>query len=223
MTEKNDPAARWHSLEIQLRADLYERARERGIDIGDLCNRALTDALGPDHRDAQSCMLPASVIIARDGGSPGVPAALPVPAAKALHPVINAEDPSASTKVKLAKRQPAAVPQPQDTKPAPPGITPPKELPEKGKDIRRQKKVPVRKTRQDLMKMFFASSVSREDDGGEGTSKEAMYEAFARWCREHRIQPVPDRRALTVALKNQFALQETELHGVPSWVGVRLK
>jgi len=222
MTEKNDPAVRWQPLEIWLRADLYERARERGIDIGDLCNRALAEALGPDPRGVQSCAPPPSVIIARDGGSPNLPAALPVPTTKDLHPVINAEDPSASTKVKLAKRHPAAVPQPHLPVPVTKENTPPAVLPEKVTGAQRQKKPPVKKTRHELMKMFFSTSVSREDEGGEGTSKDAMYDAFARWCREHRILPVPDRRALTVALKNQFALQETEIHGVPSWMGVRL-
>jgi hypothetical protein len=71
--------------------------------------------------------------------------------------------------------------------------------------------------------MFFASEVASEDAPGTGVSKDVMYETFARWCREKRIQPVPDRRSLTVALKNQFALQETVIEGVSSWAGIRLK
>jgi hypothetical protein len=223
MTAKNDPAARWHPMEIRLRADLYERACERGIDVGDLCNRALADALGPDPMEVQSCAPPASVIIARDGGSPGLPAALPVPTTKALHPVINADDPSASTKVKQAKRHPAAVPQPHLPGPATKETPPPAVLPEKVPGARQQKKPKVKKTRHELMKMFFASEVTREDTPGAGVSKDAMYETFARWSREKRILPVPDRRSLTVALKNQFALQESVIEGVPSWTGIRLK
>ena len=42
-------------------------------------------------------------------------------------------------------------------------------------------------------------------------------------CRERRITMAPDRKNLTVALKNQFAMNEKVVDGEPSWVNVRLK
>jgi hypothetical protein len=222
MTEKND-SSQWHPTEIMLRADLYQKAHERGIDIGDLCNRALSEALGPDHRKVQAPTPPSSVIVARDGGTPGLHEASPLPPAATLHPVINADDPSASTKVKLAKRLPVAVTPQHPAAPEAKEITPSAPVPKKGPVARREKLPAVKKSRTDLLKMFFSSTVSREEGEGSGVSKDEMYETFVRWCRERRILPVPDRRSLTVALKNQFALQETAIGGVPSWKGTRLK
>jgi hypothetical protein len=229
MTEQKDPAARWHPTEVVLRADIYRMACEKGIDVGDTCNRALADALGIDYRQkVQEPVLLSSVIIARDGGSAGQPAPSPVPpAAKDLHPVINADDPSASTKVKLAKQHQAAkVPQPAPAPVRRPGAkdgTPVPAAPKKGTAARQGKGPTGKRSLHEVLKTFFSSRISREADQGAGVSKDEMYETFARWCREHRILPVPDRRSLTVALKNQFALQETVIGGVPSWTGINLK
>ena len=69
----------------------------------------------------------------------------------------------------------------------------------------------------------MAEAVVREASGEGSVTKDTLYQAFSRWCREHRIAPVPDRKALTVALKNQFAVQEKMADGVPSWTGIRLR
>jgi len=227
MTEKNDPAVPWHPLQIKIRTDLYQKALEQGLDIGDLCNRALADALGHDLQKVRTPTPPSSVIIAKNGGTAALPVLVPVPAMKALHPVINADDPSASTKVKQAQQhkaagvQPEAAPvQPAESRIGKPPVT---ATPKKGSAAGKDRNAAGRKSRHDLLKMFFASEVTREDAPGAGVSKDAMYETFARWCREKRILQVPDRRSLTVALKNQFALQETAINGIPSWTGIRLK
>jgi hypothetical protein len=227
MTEKNDPAVHWHPLEIKLRTDLYQKALERGLDISDLCNRALEEALSHDHQKGREPGPSSSVIVARNGGTARLSVVVPVPAVKALHPVINADDPSASSKVKQAKQHQTARVQPE-TAPVQPsegtiGKPPVAAIPKKGPAARKDKKATGKKSRHELLKMFFASEVAREDAPGAGVSKDVMYETFARWCREKRILPVPDRRSLTVALKNQFALQETVIEGVPSWTGIRLK
>ena len=53
--------------------------------------------------------------------------------------------------------------------------------------------------------------------------KDELYEIFVRFCRDHRITPVPEKKAVTVALKNQFALTEKPVGGKSCWTGVRLK
>ena len=65
-----------------------------------------------------------------------------------------------------------------------------------------------KKPKGDALKTFFSQTIARTDDTGERVRKDELYELFARFCRDHRITPVPERKAVTVALKNQFALTE---------------
>jgi hypothetical protein len=85
------------------------------------------------------------------------------------------------------------------------------------------KNTPKKKGTGTDLKKFIAESILREDAENASITKEALFLAFARWCRERRITQAPDRKALTVALKNQFALNEKIVDGEPSWVNVRLK
>ena len=73
------------------------------------------------------------------------------------------------------------------------------------------------------LKKFVTEMILREDLENASITKEALYQAFARWCRERRITMAPDRKNLTVALKNQFAMNEKVVDGEPSWVNARLK
>jgi hypothetical protein len=230
MTEKNESAATWHHTTVVLREDIYRMAHDRGIDISDACNRVLADKMGIDYRQKQleEPAVPASVIIARDGVSARGPAAAPASPSKGLQPVINADDPGARTKVKQAGRQTMtgarldtpgpAQPREEKTVDVPPALVPKKE------PVTREEKKPAgKKPKREGLKIFFSSKISRQDDQHATLSKDELYETFARWCRDHRILPVPDRRSVTVALKNQFALRETVVDGVPSWLGIRLK
>jgi hypothetical protein len=230
MTEKNESAAAWHPTAVILRADIYRMAHDRGIDISDVCNRALADRMGMDYRQKllEEPVVPASVIVARDGASPGGPPAAPASPAKDLQPVINADDPGARTKVKHAKRQimtgarqetpVPAQPREEKTMAPPPAVVPKKE------PVTREEKTPAgKKPKREGLKIFFSTKLTRQDDQDATISKDELYETFSRWCRDHRILPVPDRRSVTVALKNQFALRETVVGGVPSWAGIRLK
>ena len=76
------------------------------------------------------------------------------------------------------------------------------------------------------IKKFVATRIVRSGEGG-GTDtvipKEELYLRFVNWCGEHEIHPVPDRRAFTVALKTQCAIQERSIGGMPYWVNVRVK
>ena len=69
--------------------------------------------------------------------------------------------------------------------------------------------------------------VARESDlggdAGDHVGKDEFYELFARFCRENRITPVPERKAVTIALKTRFALSETGADGSQVWTGIRVK
>jgi len=82
---------------------------------------------------------------------------------------------------------------------------------------------PKKKAKGTPIKKFMADCVVREDTENCHVTKDLLYQAFTRWCREHRITPVPDRRAVTVTLKNQFAMTEKTIGGEPSWTNLRLK
>ena len=219
----------WRTVVLPVRTDILEEAERQGVDINGVCNRALAAAvgIGYDPREKVDRTARNPVIIARDaaGLPPTVPPAQPAPApAGDLHPVINADDPAAVISVKRRARSPPlrpattvpvaaeehAVPVPSD-----PAVKPAR--PKAGKSA------PKKKGGSPALRKFIAETILREDADNAWITKEALYQAFVRWCREHRITTTPDRKTLTVALKNQFALSEKITDGEPSWMNVRLK
>jgi hypothetical protein len=247
MTGKTKTGASWHSTTVVLQAEIYRRAMEQGIDISDACNQALAGLTGctVEHRPPQRSQAPPPpVIIAKNGAGPAIPAREHGPA-PALHPVINADDPAAPAKVVQTKARPH---QKGQTAPAgtpgghgPAGTAPPfpPEIPAAGAPVPEPAApaaLPVKKPaaprgrtrpagkrgKTDALKAFFAAAVHRTGDTGDRVGKDELYERFARFCREHQVTPVPDRRAVTVALKNQYALTEKAENGKEGWVGIRL-
>jgi hypothetical protein len=227
MTGKKETGATWHHTTVVLRSDIYRQAIDKGIDISDACNRVLAEATGIDYRQQQleAVQTAAPVIIARDGSLPPKPVDqkdLPSPA---LHPVINADDPAAPLKVvktkKPAKRPVPAtlVPTAGEEKPA----APPDQLPKKPPAQKERKKPHKKGLKGDAIRTFFTAKIARTDEAGEGVAKDELYERFARFCRDHRITPVPERKNVTIALKNRFALTEEMHNGIPHWAGIRLK
>jgi hypothetical protein len=65
--------------------------------------------------------------------------------------------------------------------------------------------------------------ILREDAEDSILAKDDMYYTFERWCRDHRILPIPDKKSFSVTVKNQFAVKEKIVDGKPAWVGIRLK
>jgi len=201
------------------------------VDISKLCNRALATAVGIDYdpREKEYVTARKPVIIADESAPAVPPLTIPVPrhapgSGGYLHPVINADDPTAVTSMKRTVRTPAIQPvsaapvPPQESTtavPASPAVKPAKE--------RTGKSLPKKRRTSPDLKKFVAETILREDAENTTITKEALYLAFDRWCRERRIVTVPDRKNLTVSLKNQFALTEKVVDGEPSWVNVRLK
>lgn len=235
MPGNRESGAAWHHTTVALRSDIYQRALEQGIDISDACNKALaaltrcsTDSLSEqDHKP-----LVQPVIIAKDGMAPRAPVAGGKNAPRKLHPVINADDPSAPSTVVKAKK-PA-----DETQEAPPAALPgtgpvvvrdsPKETPvpaaRKKSGTGKTRSTSLKKPhKSDAIRSFVTTMISRTGDTADNVGKDELYERFTRFCRDHRITPVPDRKNLTVTLKNQFALTEKADGGTPSWAGIRLK
>ena len=201
------------------------------MDISKLCNRAIATAVGIDYdqREKEPGTARKQVIIADESAPAVPPLTIPVPrhapgSEGHLHPVINADDPTAVTSMKRTVRTPAIQPvsatpvPPQESTPAvstSPAVKPAK--------VRTGRSLPKKRRTSPDLKKFVAETILREDAENAMISKEALYLAFDRWCRERRIVTVPDRKYLTITLKNQFALTETVVDGEPSWVNVRLK
>lgn len=231
MTAKNGVGGRWCPVTVAIRDDILGATQSAGIDIQDRCNRALAEAAGiqylPESRGNKSPSPP--VIIADSGASPADKSPVHGKTGNGLHPVINADDPRARTAVKLLPKQKAGTPPsalpgrvspPEKPLPAPPApaLAPQPEKPKKaaaGKIGRRQKVSPIGK--------FVAERIARDDSEECHISKDALYAAFTQWCRERRITPVPDRRTVTVTLKNQFAMTETTIAGEPAWINARIR
>lgn len=230
MTAKKGQGTRWCQVTVVLREDILAQAQASGVDISDLCNRAVADATGiryvpPKPADAAPA---APVIVAGNGAPPGgdaIPSIVPPPG---IHPVINADDPRSATTVKQVPRPslptvPATLPG-RVSSPEKPAKAPAAPLPSpRGEKPGKAQARPEKKGTGSSIKKFVAGAIVREDTDEGHITKDLLYQAFARWCREHRITPVPDRRAFTVALKNQFAMKEKTVDGEPSWVNVRLR
>jgi hypothetical protein len=237
MTGKKQPGGRWRETTVVIRDDILAQAEAAKLDISQLCNQALAEATGiPYSRKTGDDAPAAPVIIARNGAPlPGDnhPPSAAQPGGRL--PVINADAPGAAVTARQAPRTPAPKPPaalpgrvtPVKTPAAPSAPkTPPPERTAPGGEAKKPetaKKPPAKKGRNTAVRQFFGESIVRDDADGALVPKEEMYQAFSRWCREHRVTPVPDRRVLTVALKNQFAIRETAAGSEPSWANVRLK
>ena len=234
MTGKIKTGETWHHTAVVLRSDMYRKALEQGIDISDACNRALASLTGSEYHSQQMEDIPAPppVIIAKDGSSPHAPGETEKAPSQKLPPVINADDPAAparvvQAKIRPLKKAPAAPPVPgaapapvsPDEKP----VTAPAAGTKKATMKKGQSASSKKRSKGDALKTFFSSKISRSDDEDDRVGKDELYELFARFCRDHRITPVPERKTVTVALKNQFALTEKLVEGTSYWTCVRLK
>lgn len=230
MTGKKGVASTGNLIGIAIRQDILRQAQVSGLDITEICNRALAGATGipytPEGPEPEEP--PAPVIIAKDGGAARAQGAALPSSPDNLHPVINADDPRAASTVKQVPRPakrtvpaalPGRVPVPEKIPASPP---PAASAPVKKEKTPARKK-PAKAGKGQALKQFIAEATIRGETEDDQVTKEALYLAFARWCREHRITPVPDKKAVTVALKNQFALKEKTLDGEPAWINIRLR
>ena len=228
MAGKKESTTQWRQTSVVIRADILDQALLQKIDISESCNLAIAERLGIDYRQQKipEGIVTEPVIIAVNG-KPVLPdhasskPAAPVPA------IINADDPHAVKKIKSrhlpgeppARDVPVTAPLPvsaSETE-APVSLSPPRTT-GKGK-----RPFPPRKKKDDTIKKFFTSMILREEPETALIGKDDMYYTFERWCRDHRMLPVPDRKSFHVTLKNQFAVKEKIVNGTPMWIGVRVK
>jgi hypothetical protein len=213
---------------VLVRADIFTKAHEQGIDISDTCNRALADLLGVDYRQQQldAVPVPPPVIIAKDGGVPqGVSSS---PHKPPQPPVINADDPKTPGAIAKSKKQPVRKPAPLP--PAPEAPAPekraakaPVKAPAAAPPGKPPKATPKKAAKGDVMKKFLAEMIVREDADNATIAKEELFQIFSRWCREQKISPVPDAKAVAVTLKTRFAFREKNACGKPCWTGLRFR
>lgn len=231
MPGRSDPRVTFHQTTVLVRADIFEKAREKEIDISNTCNQALATLLGIDYRQLRLDDVPVTppVIVAADGAAPAAAPAQKKTGPVIRPPVINADDPAAAGVIARSRR-----PAPKKPVPASPETVPePKPLPVKTRKppagIRAEKAVPEhgaskpKKAKQgDGLKAFIADKLVREETAGAHLPKEELFQIFSRWCREKKL-PVPDAKATAVALKTKFAFREETIRGSPCWTHIRLK
>lgn len=230
MTAKKEVGAQWCQTTVVLREDILVQAQASGLDISDICNRALAGAAGIAYIPPEPVSpAPATPVIIAGNAAAHRESISPEGSASGVHPVINADDPHSPVTVKQVPRQPApkqppVLPgrvSPQDKKTEVPPVPAPVAAAPKTKktDTRPGKRGTAKES---PIKRFVAEVISRDDGQETPVPKDLLYQAFSRWCREHKITPVPDRRAVTVALKNQFAMTEKTVGGEPCWMNIRL-
>lgn len=230
MTGKKETGNSWRHTSLVIRADIYAKAQEQGIDISNICNKSLADLLGVDYHQQQLDDIPVTrpVIIASNGSPATEPEHILTTNPTSHSPVINADDPASSATVRRAKLTPKLKHAPKETEPV---ITPPRKkeaaIPSQAtysSPAEKGKKPAFKKTtKENGLKKFVSSGIIRSDADDAVLSKDDMYQAFIRFCKEHKLAPVTDRKTFTIALKNKFAFFDKTINGIPSWVNVRLK
>jgi len=229
MSGKSDPGDRWRQTSVVIRSDIWLKAVEMGLDISDELNQRLAGRLGIECRHEQLAdrPLPESIVSAaeskvKSGNESRQKLQTPV-----LHPVINADDPAAATKVRKAKR--LLPPEPVQVVPVPAGspqpetdLSPVQSVPKVPHRGEAKKGEPKRKSKDEGLKKFVTTRIIRVDADDAIVSKDDMYEAFTRWCRDHRVTAVPERKVFATLLKNKFAIAEKNIGGTSCWVHVRL-
>lgn len=228
MAGKKPGSAPWRQVSVVIRADILEQARQQEIDISEAVNRVLAEKMGIDYRQQK---IPegtiAEPVIIAPNEAPALPDHVPAKTgAPAAAAIINADDPQAAKTIKsrqLLKEKPVRDVPPPDLKLA--------SASEKGSishhpspaPVKAKKPALLRKKKDDAAKKFFTSMIIREDSDTARITKDDMYYAFERWCHNHRLTPVPDKKSFSVTLKNQFAVKERMVQGSPTWIGVKVK
>ena len=230
MSAKKDPNDQWRQTMVVIRSDIFLKAVELGLDISNECNLALANQTGIDYRQqhlsdrviADPAILDAETQT-KELKRTSRKAPLPD-----IHPVINADDPTAITKVMKAKQRPpvkpvAEVPVLKDSAPITSGIA--QRIPVKGGAIvgRGKAVAPDKKKKDDSLKKFVTAKIIRVDADDAVVTKDDMYQAFTRWCRDHRIVAIPERKVFATSLKNKFAFTERTENGIPCWMNVRIE
>ena len=230
MSAKKDPGSQGRQTSVVIRTDIFIKANEMGLDISNECNQALAYLVGIDYQQQKLADLTRTdpVTMGAETPSTGIELTTPKSRAPVLHPVINADDPTAITKVMKAQRQPPVksvpeIPVPVELPPAgtsvPPQIPASGRLPAgKGKAIASEKK-----GKEATVKKFVTTKITRTDADDDVITKDDMYQAFMRWCRDYRCAAVPERKAFATILKNKFAITEKTVKGTPCWVNVHVK
>ena len=228
MAGKKESNAPWHQISIVIRSDILERARQQKIDVTEACNRALAERLGIDFRQQKipDGIVLEPVIIAANG-KPVLPDPVsPEPGVLAVPAIINADDPLAAKALK-SRHPPKGKPARDALAPAPLRAPAPEQeiKPRRASSLTtgKAKKPAPGKKKEDAAKKFFTSMILREDTEDSILTKDDMYYTFERWCRDHRVLPIPDKKSFSVTVKNQFAVKEKIVDGKPAWVGIRLK
>jgi hypothetical protein len=229
MSGKSDLGNQWRQTLVVIRSDIYSKAVEMGLDISDELNLRLAGRLGIEywHEQLSDRPLPERIVGAADSKVKRETESRQKPQIPVLHPVINADDPASAVKVRKARRQ--VVPVPVLTIPVPDMYL----SPEKDKspvhlasDVHMNgltKSGKSKKTgKDDVLKKFITSKITRVDADDAVISKDDMYQAFTRWCRDHRIVTLPERRVFATLLKNKYAITEKTINGTSCWVHVRL-
>jgi hypothetical protein len=226
MSGKKDANDQWRQTTVVIRSDIFLKAVELGLDISNECNLALANQTGIDYQQQHLSdrVIAEPVILDADTQIKELKRSSRKTSLPDIHPVINADDPTAITKVMKAKQRLQVKPIPaepvlKDSAPIIPGIA--QKTPVKGGGGKAV--APDKKKKVDSLKKFIAAKIIRLDADDAMVTKDDMYQTFIRWCRDHRIASIPERKMFATSLKNKFALTEKTVNGIPCWINVRIK
>lgn len=230
MPGKKDPNDQRQQTSVVIRADIFLKAGEMGLDISNACNMALADLVGIDYRQQKLAgrAIPDLAILDADTHIKEPKRTSQKTQAPDIHPVINAEDPAAITRVLKAKRQSLVkpvteIPVLKDTSSQEKMVAARLPTKENSPQEKGKSSVSGKKRKDDTLKNFVAAKITRVDSDDAVITKDDLYQAFTRWCRDHRITPIPERKMFATSLKNKLAFREKTVNGTPCWINVRIR
>ncbi len=112
MSAKKDPNDQWRQTTVVIRSDIFLKAVELGLDISNECNLALANQTGIDYRQQHLSdrIIADPAILDADTQTKELKKTSRKTPLPDIHPVINADDPTAITKVMKAKQRPPVKP-----------------------------------------------------------------------------------------------------------------
>ena len=217
MSAKKDPNDQWRQTMVVIRSDIFLKAVELGLDISNECNLALANKTGIDYRQQHLSdrVIADPAILDADTQTKELKRTSRKTPLPDIHPVINADDPTAITKVMKAKQRlpikpVAEVPVLKDSAPITSGIA--QRTPVKGGAIVGRGKAVAqdKKKKDDSLKKFVAAKIIRLDADDAVVTKDDMYQAFTRWCRDHRLLRYQNEKCLPLHSKTSLPSQKKQ-------------
>ena len=223
MKQADSPTDAWKQVPVLIRMDIYAKSLEKGTNISDICNKALSQILDipykkPEPVDAH----PKPKGKPTEPEKPETKKSVGAKPRATPMPVMDAEEYLRTGKVEIPKRKPvelsketAAKP---EAEPVTPHVPPSHPLPKKAKRSASGEFLTLKK--------FYESHIEHvpENSGTDArVTKDHLYQEFLKWCVANSLDHIPDRKQFADLLKKRLNVADITVKGHHYWANIRVK